>query len=167
MPTLVFVSIRSCKSQSFHSCTERLVVGNWIALVDSFPMRKNHFMAALLAPTPRSFNWRRSQKKIIPLLHLLRRKLYPSKVTAEVRRFSLMPLLKFLPVFTPRPPFNAMLLQPPPWLEVQPPLLQLPSPVRSLLLLIAVQPSRLCVARRRLLHPIHRQLPPRGNLAFV
>ena len=58
-----------------------------------------------------------------PLLNPLRRMSRQTKVRARVGSLSLMPLLKFLLVLTPRLPFNALLLHPPPWLEVQTPLL--------------------------------------------
>ena len=54
----------------------------------------------------------------------------PVKGRGRGKKLSPMPLLKFLHVLMPRPPFNAMFLQPPPWLEVPPALHLPPSPIR-------------------------------------
>jgi hypothetical protein len=75
-----------------------------------------------------------------------------SKIKAGVRMFSPMSLLKFPLVLTSRPPFNALLLRPQPWLEVQPPFLLPLPPILLLLFLIPMQPSHLCLTRGRQLH---------------
>ena len=127
------------------------------------PEVENPFTTALLALPLRCLNWKKSRKKIFPLLNPLRRMLRPSKVRARVGRLSPMHLPKFLLVLTPRLPFNALLLQPLPWLEVLPPFLQSLSPIHYQLRPTTAQPSHRCLANVRLLHRIHRQLPQRSS----
>lgn len=94
----------------------------------------------------------------------MKKRLRRQKARAKVGRVSHMPLLKCLLVLLWRPQFNALLVQPPPFLEVQlPPLLSLPSIMLSLVL-IAAQSSLQGLARGRLLHRRHLQLVPRGHL---
>jgi hypothetical protein len=89
-----------------------------------------------------------------PAPQSIQKEVAPVKGKGKGRKVVLMPLFKFLLVLTPRLPFNALLLHPPPWLEVQPPLI-LPLPSIMLLFVpIAIQPSHLCLARGRLLHRI-------------
>ena len=90
----------------------------------------------------------------------------PLKGKGKGRKFVPLHFLKFLLILTSSLPFNSMLLQPPPWLEVPPPL---PLPLLPILLplySIAAQPSHRCLARGRLLHRILLQPPQRAHILF-
>ena len=101
-----------------------LVAGGWylIVLVDSYPNQSKHFIATSFHLLRRYLNWRRNWKKKRFHLHpVLLKSLPPQRV--RVGNWSCMPPLMFQVVLTPRLPFNARLLLPPPLLEVLPPLL--------------------------------------------
>jgi hypothetical protein len=110
-----------------------LVAGGWYLDCSRgfVPVVEESLYNTLVSSAPEVIELEEEPDADIPAPPSIDKDVAPAKGKAGVGRFSPMRLLKYPLVLTPRPPFNALLLQPPPWLEVLPPLLL---PLPSLLL---------------------------------
>ena len=155
----VYTSIQLAK----FSLVQLVDVGWYLDCSHGFvPKVEEALYNSLVSSTIKVIELRKSWKKMIQLLYPIRKIMYwwRARAKARVRMLPHMSLLRCLLVLSQRPRFNALLHQPSPLLEVQPPLPHIMLP----LLLIAVQPSHLCMTWRRLLHRIYQRLPRRGHL---